>query len=113
MKNNEMYLNHILQRCRKIEKITSEHTLEDLFENEDLQDILTRSLEIIGEATANISEDFREEHTDIPWGQMKGMRNVLIHQYFRVDLEFVWGTALNDVPVLRQKVEEIIKEFVV
>ncbi len=109
MRGNEIYLNHILARCRKIEMLTAEHTLEELQEDENLQDVLTRSLEIIGEATAHLSDEFKEAHPEIPWGQMKGMRNVLIHQYFRIDLDFVWGTAVEDIPNLRKNIETILE----
>lgn len=67
-----------------------------------------RRLEIIGEATKNIPEDFRKEHPDIPWREIAGMRDILIHEYFGVDLELTWTTVKENLPNLKQKLSRII-----
>jgi len=63
--------------------------------------------DIIGEAAANIPEDFQEQHPDIPWYQMKGMRNVLIHEYFGVDKDVLWKTVQEDLLLLKEKMGKI------
>ena len=69
---------------------------------------LTRLLEIIGEAANGVSESFREEHKDIPWKKIIGMRNRLIHGYFDIDPDIVWETVKTDLPPLVSKLEKII-----
>jgi len=67
-----------------------------------------RNLEIIGEAATNIPEDIQEQHPDIPWYQMKGMRNVLIHEYFGVDKDVLWQTLQKDLPSLKEKITKML-----
>ncbi|MDO5843731.1 MAG: DUF86 domain-containing protein [Methanocorpusculum sp.] len=57
-------------------------------------------------ATTHISDEFKSTHTDILWKDIKNFRNVMIHQYFRIDMEFVWGTATEDIPILQKQIEE-------
>ena len=73
----------------------------------DKQDLVVHSLEIIGEATAHLSENFRKEHKNIPWREMKDLRNLLIHQYFHIDPEEIWTISVTDIPVLIKDLEKI------
>ena len=66
------------------------------------QDALIRPLEVIGEAAGNLSPDFIASNPEIPVSNMKGMRNLLMHQYFRVDLSLVWQTCTQDIPPIYQ-----------
>lgn len=66
-----------------------------------VQDATVRNLEIVGEATKSLSSTFRASHPEVPWADMAGMRNVLIHRYAAVDLEIVWEVVENRVPFLR------------
>ncbi len=65
--------------------------IEQFFEDEDTQDIIIRSLKIIGETTTHLLNTFKEFSNAIPWRDIKNLRNIMIHQYFRIDLKFVWG----------------------
>jgi len=67
-----------------------------------------KQLEIIGEASKHVSEETKREFAEIPWADMMGLRNVLAHEYFQIDLETVWRTALNDIPLLKDKIENMI-----
>jgi len=67
-----------------------------------------RPLEIIGEAARRVSQETRDAHAEIPWEQMIGMRNRLIHEYFRVNLATVWETVQNDLPSLIALVEPLV-----
>ncbi|WP_371879073.1 HepT-like ribonuclease domain-containing protein [Candidatus Chloroploca mongolica] len=69
---------------------------------------MIRQLEIIGEAVKQLSEPLRRQYPHLPWRYIAGMRDKLIHHYFRVDLDQVWLTATGDVPVLQQAIEQII-----
>lgn len=71
-------------------------------------DAVIRNLEIIGEAATNVPENIQEQFTDIPWYQMKGMRNILIHEYFGVDNEMLWKTIQEDLPVLKVKIRKLL-----
>jgi uncharacterized protein with HEPN domain len=63
---------------------------------------------ILGEAVAALSDDFKEEHSDIPWSKIVGMRNVLIHNYFGIDLDVVWSVVEDDLPELQRYIEGLL-----
>lgn len=67
-------------------------------------------LQMIGEASNHLSDDLTEQNQDIPWADIVGLRNILVHQYFGIDLKQVWETAELDMPVLKAKVREILQE---
>ncbi|MCA9914943.1 MAG: DUF86 domain-containing protein [Anaerolineae bacterium] len=96
--------NRVLSYMRDVKR-------RDFEQDEKLQLAVTRLLEIIGEAAANLSQEFREEHSTIPWGQIIGMRNRLIHAYFHVDLEVVWNTTQTAVPSLVQQITAIVTKM--
>lgn len=73
-----------------------------------IHDAVIRQLEIIGEATKNLSEDLIKEHKVIPWKEIAGMRDKLIHQYFGVDFDLVWKTLKTDIPTLQQYIQDSI-----
>lgn len=69
---------------------------------------MIRNLEVIGEATKNLSRELRDANPDIPWRQIAGMRDVLIHDYLKVNLDRVWRTVVNDLPVLEAAVNRLL-----
>ena len=73
-------------------------------------DAVIRNIEVIGEAASHVPENIQEVYAEIPWYQMKGMRNVLIHEYFGVDLKVLWKTVQDDLPALKIKIGKILKE---
>src|SRR4030042_6618098 len=98
MKNNQVYIRHILEAIEKIEKYVRNETYESFMKNDMALDAVIRELGIIGEAAYNVDEKFQEENSQIPWGQMIGMRNRLVHEYFGVNIKVVWETCKNDLP---------------
>lgn len=74
-----------------------------------VQDGVIRNLEVIGEATRQISQDLRDEHPQVPWRRIAGLRNVLIHEYLGVDLDQVWAVVVSDVPALEQDIKRILE----
>jgi uncharacterized protein with HEPN domain len=74
------------------------------------QDAVIRNIEIIGEATRNISETTRTSHPEVPWRDISDMRNKVIHDYFRVDQDIVWDVVQNDLPSLRAQIEAMLAE---
>ena len=73
-------------------------------------DAVVRNLQIIGEATNHVPEDVRSRYSDVPWAQLRGMRNILIHEYFGVDTDILWRAVTEDVPRLRKQIQKIIDE---
>lgn len=71
---------------------------------------LTRLVEIIGEAAGQLSRSLRGEFSDVEWAAIKGMRNILIHEYFGVDYKILWNAIQRDVPILKEKMEAILQE---
>ena len=71
-------------------------------------DAVVRNLEIIGEAAANTPDNIQEQFFDVPWYKMKGMRNILIHEYFGLDNEVLWKTVQEDLPLLKKKIQKLI-----
>ena len=108
MKNDKQYLRHINEAIETIEEYLQGISFDTFVSNKMIQDAIVRELEIIGEASNNLSDDFREEHVDIFWRQIKDMRNFLIHEYFGVNLKTVWDTCKNDLPVLKKFISTII-----
>lgn len=84
---------------------------EEFLRNRLLQDGVIRQLEVMGEAARNLSEDLRNEHPQIPWRQMIGLRNRMIHAYFNVDLQIIWEIVQGDIPDLKQKMKQILDEI--
>lgn len=108
MKNDLLYLKHIIESIDKIEQYTSSG--QNAFMNSPIiQDAVIRNLEIIGEATKNVSAKFRQENPQIPWKQMAAMRDVLIHDYMGVDLKIVWNVVIRELPHVRDALNRIIK----
>lgn len=109
-KDDLVYVGHIKNCLGKIEKYTKELTIESFLKSEITQQGIIRYFEIIGEATTKISMDFKNKHTQVPWGKMKAMRNFLIHDYDEIDLNLVWDTIQIDVPGLKNTIEEILND---
>lgn len=106
MKNDLVYLRHIADAITDIDKYTVGGKSE-FYATKMIQDAVIRNLEIIGEAVKNISPATREQNPDIPWKQIAGLRDILIHQYFGVDLDSVWLVVENRLPILSERIQTI------
>ena len=106
-----IYLRHILDAMVRISNYLHGVNEDEFQENLLLQDGVIRQLEIIGEATKQISESTREKYKRIPWKDMAGMRDKLIHDYFGVDVALVWTTAENDIPMIQPEIQELIGDL--
>ena len=110
-KDYKQYFIDILDSINKIDKFLSGFTYESFKNDDKTQYAVVRALEIIGEASKKMPLDIRQLYTDVPWREMTGMRDILIHDYFVVDTEVVWKTASIDLPPLRIKLHNIINNY--
>ena len=104
------YLQDILYSADKVEEFVSGMTYEQFVDDEKTQYAVIRAIEIIGEATKNVTHTIRDKHPSIPWKDIAGMRDKLIHSYFGVDIEILWVTAKNNVPGLIPLIEKVLLE---
>ncbi len=105
MKHDELYVTHILDAIATIEQYLHGVPREAFLNNRLLQDGVVRELEIIGEASKQLANAFRVKFLHIPWADITGMRDKLVHEYFGVDLELVWKTVKEDLPVLKNALQ--------
>ncbi len=107
MKDDSIYIDHILASIDRIINYISGLDLSTFLNDLKTQDAVVRQLEIIGEATKKISYEFRKDNSSIPWADMAGMRDRLIHDYIDVDFEIVWKTVTESIPQLKELMTEL------
>jgi uncharacterized protein with HEPN domain len=100
----------ILEAIERIERYVDRG--REIFDSEELiQTWMLHHLQIIGEASRQLSEDFKVKNPDVPWTNIIGMRHILVHDYFLVDLDVVWTAATIHLPLLKVQVEKMLGEF--
>lgn len=110
-KDPAIFLEHILECIELIEEYTRNLSKEEFLKSSQAQDSVVRRLEVIGEASKNLLEEFKELYSDIPWKKILAMRNMLIHEYFAVNLNVVWKTVQEDIPELKKYVTKILEDY--
>ena len=106
-----IYLADMLEQIEIIESELPAISRDEFFSRPFFQNALIRSLEIIGEAAKQIPGDIREEHPEIPWKQITGMRDKLAHGYATVDLNATWNTVIHDIPPLREYLKALLERL--
>ena len=109
MKDDLVFVRHILDEICFLIKETESLTYDQLLSNETLERAILRSLEVIGEASKNISQELKQKHPDIEWKEMAGLRDKLIHFYFGVDWAIVWDVIKVNIPELKIKLEIVMR----
>jgi uncharacterized protein with HEPN domain len=110
MKEDAVFVSHILSAVASIE-LFMEGVSEDVFmASKEKQSAVERQLEIIGEAVKNLSSKLKEAHAHIPWLDIAGMRNNLIHEYFGVDSKITWDTVKNDIVLFKKDIQSLVNE---
>jgi uncharacterized protein with HEPN domain len=110
MREDRLYLGDILECMTRIESYTSSGR-DAFMQTQIIQDAVVRNFEIIGEATKQMSSSIRQSYPHIPWKRIAGLRDVLIHDYVRVDLNEVWRVVEQDVPNLKTQITAILQEL--
>lgn len=101
-------LRDILEAIERIEKYTPRGR-QAFDSNELLQTHTVHFLQVIGEAAFKLPKDIRDRHPEVPWDDIIGMRHILVHDYFRIDLDLVWSAVEHDLPDLKGKVQAILE----
>lgn len=109
--DDRVRLQHMLAYARKSTAMIQGRTREELNSDEMLSLALTRAVEIIGEAAARVSPVIQQNHASIPWPQIIGLRNRLIHGYDAVDLDILWNIVQSDLPPLIEQLEASIEKM--
>lgn len=100
-------LQDIEEAIGKIERYTNGMSLDDFMDDEKTIDAVVRNLEIIGEAARQMPEGFKSKHESIPWHQISGLRNRIVHEYFGIDLEIIWQVVAKDLSKLKKALPNI------
>lgn len=109
MKDRELrdYINDLVESCEDILYFTKGMSYSDFASDKKTVNAVIRSLEVIGEATKNLPASFKDNYPDIPWKQMAGMRDKLIHEYFGIDKQMVWQAIQKHIPQLHLQLKRI------
>jgi uncharacterized protein with HEPN domain len=107
-RDDTVYLHHILDAILRVEAYLQGRDEAAFRQDTLLQDGVIRQIEVIGEATKRLSRELRDRYRDLPWQDIAGMRDKLIHDYFGVDIDQVWLTAREDLPLLKVEIERIL-----
>lgn len=109
-KDPRVFIGHIIESIELIEHYSEKLTTDTFKKDQALQDAIIRRLEIIGEATKNIPASFKASYTEIPWKQIAGIRDILIHEYFDVDLDLTWQVVKRELRPLKTKLQVLLSE---
>lgn len=110
-RDTNLLLGDILEAALKILKYTENLSFDQFLKDDKTSDAVIRNFEIIGEASARLPEEFKIENLEINWRRLKGFRNRLIHDYFGIDYKIVWEIILEDLPELKNNLEQLFNDI--
>ena len=108
MKSDAVYLHHILDAIGQVEDYTTGLSRESFLSDRMVQDAVVRQLEIIGEAARRISAERRKADLALPWKEMIGLRNRIVHDYLNINLQVIWEVIRLELPLLRAQIEAVL-----
>ncbi len=111
-KDDGVFIEHILESIQAIQEFSKDMNLDELSSNRMKRNAIFREIEIIGEASKNLSNNLKEKYKKIPWKEIAGTRDKLIHHYFGVNLDLLFKTIQEDIPELKKQIEKIKQEIV-
>ena len=111
MRRNELYIADIINAMEKIFEYTEGMTKQEFKKNELVKDAVLRNIEIIGEAANKLSEEIYNNYKNVPWRRMIGLRNIVIHEYFGVDLNIIWKIITVNLPETRPEIKKIKEDI--
>jgi uncharacterized protein with HEPN domain len=111
MRDYKLYLTDILAAMESIERFIGEMTFEEFQKDDKTASAVIRKFEIIGEASRNIPDEIKRRHREVPWKEMAGMRDRLIHAYFGVDYNLVWTTIKSRIPAAKHMIKKVSAEI--
>lgn len=113
MKKNRdilIYLHDILESAELIESYTAAISEVEFYNLAEKQDAVLHRIQIIGEAAKHVPDSYRQKWNHIPWKDVAGMRDIIVHEYFGITLAMIWKTAVEDIPLLKQQILLILKK---
>jgi len=110
-RNITLYVKDILQNMQDAEEFIRDMSYEQFAGDKKTLNAVLRSIEVIGEAAKNVPDEVRDKYPDIPWKEMAGMRDKVIHFYFGVDKEVVWSVVKDRIPAIRPPIEKMLREI--
>jgi len=108
-KEPKIFLQHILESIEKIEEYAKNVTEKEFFDDYEKQDAIVKRLEIIGEAVKNLPDSLKNKHPNVPWKNIAGTRDILIHEYFGIDTDLIWEIVRKNIPRLKKQIIKILK----
>jgi len=106
-----IYLHDILESIEKIQEYTEGMTFSDFFSDSKTVDAVVRNFEIMGEGVKNLPEDICIRYPQVEWKNIASLRDILIHQYSAIDLEIIWDIVQNKLPILKIRINNMIREI--
>ncbi len=110
MKDDRLYLIHILECIERIERYTADGG-DAFVDDTKTQDAVMRNLQTLAESTQRLSDELRQRYPDIEWRNIAAFRNVAVHDYLGIDLRQVWDIVADDLPVLKRQIEAVMKDL--
>lgn len=110
-RNVELYIKDILKYMERAEGYIKSISFEEFLKDDKACDAIIRCIEVIGEAAGNVPQEIRDKHLSIPWRDIVGMRNKVIHGYFTVDFETVWLVVKEEIPKLKPMISKVLENL--
>jgi uncharacterized protein with HEPN domain len=109
VKSNELYLADIVERMRRVRESAASGR-DAFFSSTEKQDAILHNLQLLGESVRRLSDELKSRYSEVPWRDIAAFRNVVVHEYTRIDLDVVWDIVTERIPVLEKQIERVASE---